>query len=1017
MNTVPVVAFEQTYYQRARSWRCALRLLVALGASAVVAALRAAAPPVDDEAMAFARKFYQNQLPVEQIARTFATNFVPRHTNNYFRGMDLVAVPATGPGGVPWPDPLLDKGARPARRLEDITGKKRTGDGAYVDSAELNSEVFGRNTWMIWCGGNETFWDWLANHSLGFMDLLKVIDSRTRGSRWRDAGIVNEPGMRESAGPQPDEFGLWLDQPEDERHRQYRRKVLAEVFTGKTSQLDFPKDYSYDEYPEIPPWRIYGLSSGVVGLRLFPNPAFKGKAREKWNATKFYTQTNYYSDPELVRPFRVGMSCAFCHASAHPLNPPQNPAQPRWENLSGSIGSQYLRIRGVFGNLLTTNNFVYHLLDSQPPGTIDTSLIASDNINNPNTMNGIFGVPQRVQRAMANPREILSGSVTNLPVLFSDPTLSFETNRHLPRPVPRILMDGADSIGVWGALARVYLNIGTYSEQWVRLHEPLIGFLPPKAATHGNNESGRTQLPFKIEDCQEHSVYWQATRLRVEPLRDYFLKITPTMPVLDARGPSDVTNRVKTNLLAQGRAVFARNCIVCHSSIQPESDPRDLFEDDWSDFFHEREDQEVRANRLAYTEKWAELSKKRNYNLTNSAACGEFWDHDPGQWLQNDEYTNWANTVVEMPEFWRNNFLSTDYRVPANYVGTNPGRALANNSTKGHMWEDFSSESYKTNGFPGAIKYFNPYAGAAGETNSFLPQHRVAEGVPPGGGGPGFYRPATLMSIWATAPFLHNNSLGLFNNDPSVRGRLAAFTNAIQMLLTEEDRRSNTDYTSAEQWKKDRGLIWRTPSETYITIPAQHVPVFAQRIPWPSSLERVALWLKRLGRWKWFPSATLLGIAFLLLWAPWHRPQERQESEYRSRRKQRWLRVGGYAAVLVAIVAGFGIYFLAGRLGDVVLGPIPAGTPVNLLANINPDAPKNELKRALRTVVRGLTEIHTRQLNDTERTNVFRRNIAPALLQVSKCPDLVMDKGHSFPWFKNITPEEKEALIELLKTF
>ena len=27
-----------------------------------------------------------------------------------------------------------------------------------------------------------------------------------------------------------------------------------------------------------------------------------------------------------------------------------------------------------------------------------------------------------------------------------------------PRPVPRILLEGADSIGAWGALARVYLE-------------------------------------------------------------------------------------------------------------------------------------------------------------------------------------------------------------------------------------------------------------------------------------------------------------------------------------------------------------------------------------------------------------------------------------------------------------------------------------------------------------------------------------------------------------------------------
>ena len=31
-------------------------------------------------------------------------------------------------------------------------------------------EAFGRNAWMIWCAGNEGFWDWLANNSFGSTD-------------------------------------------------------------------------------------------------------------------------------------------------------------------------------------------------------------------------------------------------------------------------------------------------------------------------------------------------------------------------------------------------------------------------------------------------------------------------------------------------------------------------------------------------------------------------------------------------------------------------------------------------------------------------------------------------------------------------------------------------------------------------------------------------------------------------------------------------------------------------------
>src|SRR5262245_48547234 len=29
------------------------------------------------------------------------------------------------------------------------------------------AEVKGRNTWIVWTGGNEAFWDWLATNSFG----------------------------------------------------------------------------------------------------------------------------------------------------------------------------------------------------------------------------------------------------------------------------------------------------------------------------------------------------------------------------------------------------------------------------------------------------------------------------------------------------------------------------------------------------------------------------------------------------------------------------------------------------------------------------------------------------------------------------------------------------------------------------------------------------------------------------------------------------------------------------------
>jgi hypothetical protein len=266
----------------------------------------------------------------------------PAASYDYFRDMDMVA---DGHGGL--------------RRIE-LT----------------EDEIKGRNTWLMWCGGNEVFWDWLAGNSYGFMDLLKLVDFSPHelwgGKRFGPAGLMIEPGTR--LPDHPDQFGVYLRVPD-----------------GANAPQPDPA--------------VYGYPSGIVGLRLFPNPKFDERARKQWDPDRYRGDESYFTNPKLVRPYRVGMACAFCHAAPHPLNPPADVEAPQWANLSSNIGAQYFRTRSVFGNLLKPDNFVYHLLDSQPPGTIDTSLVASDNINNPNTMNGISrpGSIARVSRFTATP--------------------------------------------------------------------------------------------------------------------------------------------------------------------------------------------------------------------------------------------------------------------------------------------------------------------------------------------------------------------------------------------------------------------------------------------------------------------------------------------------------------------------------------------------------------------------------------------------------------------------------------
>ncbi len=153
---------------------------------------------------------------------------------------------------------------------------------------------------------------------------------------------------------------------------------------------------------------------------------------------------------------------------------------------------------------------------------------------------------------------------------------------------------------------------------------------------------------------------------------------------------------------------------------------------------------------------------------------------------------------VQKPDFLDNNFLSTEERIPVDVVQTNAARALATNATRGHVWDNFSSETYKTLPSIGDIEVQHPLDGSTSKFHA-------------PGGGPGYYRVPSLIGIWATAPLLHNNALGTYTGDPSVAGRMKAFDDAITKLLWPEKRLGF-------------GSISRTTAESYIQIPAPYLP-------------------------------------------------------------------------------------------------------------------------------------------------------------------------------------------------
>jgi hypothetical protein len=649
-------------------------------------------------------------------------------------------------------------------------------------------EVMGRNTWNLWSAGNQHFWNQAAQDSYGLMDLLKMLDNRKlpRSERFKTLGLVNEPGFRPAA--KADQFGLWLD------------------------EQAVPEPAGVDE-------TVYGKSSGVLGFRLFPNPEFTDEARKKWDGDRFMNDPTYYNDNKLVRPYRVGVACGSCHIAPNPSNPPDDPENPRWENLASAIGNQYINEGKVFACNVEKGGLFYEMLAAQPRGTSDTSRIATDHINNPNAINPIFLLAERERIAV--PEKMAGGTLAL-------PGEKEEMN------VAHILKDGADSIGVRGATIRVYVNIGMFSEYWLMRHNRLIGLRPQK--------------PFEIPYAREHSIFWRATEERLDNIAAFFRKLK-SFRLADAPGGQAYIT-ADAAVMTRGKEVFAESCAACHSSKQP---PPNI---------------------------------------------------DP----RSGEGTAWFRAAVMAPDFLENNFLSNDKRYPLTKIETNSARAFATNAKAGHVWDNFSSLTYKELSPVDELEFFNPFD----ETHpiKFKPKDKNVA--------PGFYRTPSLVSVWSSAPLLHNNMLGKFTGDPSVAGRMDAFNDAVEKLLWPEKRLG-------------KDSIWRTQNDCSLHLRKEFVPERLRRMADPD--------------------------------------------------------------------------------GYITVGMIPQGTPVNLVANLEPNFKNIDV---FLKIAKKLVKIKTTNPSREEAAAEFNKLI-PDLLAANKCPDFVEDKGHYFG--TDLPDTDKRALIEYLKTF
>ena len=374
--------------------------------------------------------------------------------------------------------------------------------------------------------------------------------------------------------------------------------------------------------------------------------------------------------------------------------------------------------------------------------------------------------------------------------------------------------------------------------------------------------------------------------------------------------------------LKRGKEVFAENCAGCHSSKLPEKAVT-FFPNDGC----------VGPDYL---------------NCWN-----QYWS-----WTKSAEFREQMKQIVSKDDFLVDNFLSTDLRVPVTLLETNMCASLATNALKGDTWDNFSSTSYKN--LP-----------SVGSTMIHHPITREPQAYSMLDGGRGYIRPPSLASLWSTAPFLLNNTLGKFYPSGTVEDRMKSFNTSIEQLLWPEKRYCDqrdlyamNDYY-AEDYEADGQKSCQ--DRTYLTRSGKEVPGIIDRT--------------------WARSWLLVPEGYL----PWY------------------VRVPIHDGVLN-------------------LGPIPAGTPVNLLSNLDLENRGSEVKSLLKKLKWHLgdlvaAKVFADRITDEELRRVYADLVDP-LLEVNKCPDFVVNRGHYFgtdylpanEGRPGLGESDKRALIEFLKT-
>ena len=154
------------------------------------------------------------------------------------------------------------------------------------------------------------------------------------------------------------------------------------------------------------------MPAASSGCGCFPIPTSTRRRRRSG------TRTKYFNDPATTTTTWCGPIASACRAAsamsarARCIRRPiprirSGPisARPSARSTCGSIGCSSIA--------RNPDNFMFQLVHTYRPGAMDTSLVSTDNINNPRTMNAVYSLGARLDAGAALGTETLAGGELN----------------------------------------------------------------------------------------------------------------------------------------------------------------------------------------------------------------------------------------------------------------------------------------------------------------------------------------------------------------------------------------------------------------------------------------------------------------------------------------------------------------------------------------------------------------------------------------------------------------------------